>query len=212
MKNYIDVTYSKKEKPITSYPNQLAKYLMHRFHMEKGMKLLDNGCGRGDFLNAFSALGLETYGTDISNFCDRAVVVDLERDRLPFPDEYFDIVFTKSVIEHLMNCENYISEMKRVLKKGGRLILMAPDWKSQYKIFYEDPTHVHPYTVKSVERLLGMFEFVNSGAELFYQLPFIWRHPYVKKLDLFHGGVNQVYRNKIYRFFREKMILGWGLK
>lgn len=212
MNKYIEVAYSHKEKPISDYPKQLALYLKERFCLREGMRLLDNGCGRGDFLRAFSELGLEAYGTDISNVYDKVENVNLESEQLPFPDNYFDIVFSKSVIEHITNCEHYVGEMRRVLKRGGVLILMCPDWKSQYKIFYEDPTHVHPYCVKSIERLLAMQEFVNSGAELFYQLPIIWKYPLLKKLDLFKGSVNKVYKNKCYRFFREKMVLGWGYK
>ena len=212
MKNYVEVAYSKKEKPESTYPNQLASYLLERFHISEGMRILDNGCGRGDFLRAFSNLGLAAYGTDISDFCKEAVVVDLDQDCLPFSDGYFDIVFSKSVVEHLKNGEHYILEMKRVLKKGGVLILMTPDWKSQYKIFFEDPTHIHPYCVKSIGRLLEMCGFCNSGAELFYQLPVMWKYPYLKKFDVFKGSVNRVYKNKTYRFFREKMVLGWGYK
>lgn len=212
MKNYVEVAYSKKEKPVSSYPSQLANYLMERFHIQRGMKVLDNGCGRGDFLRAFSELGLDAYGTDISSFCDKSIVVDLECDSLPFPDNHFDVVFSKSVIEHLANSENYMSEMKRVLKPRGILILMVPDWKSQYKIFFEDPTHIHPYCVKSIERLFKMCDFKDSQAELFYQLPVIWKYPFLKKIDFFKGSVNKVYKNKVYRFFREKMVLGWGYK
>ena len=215
MKNYVEVAYSNREKPKTEYPTQLARYLMNRFHLTKGMKILDNGCGRGDFLNAFSEQGLEAHGTDLSSACTEAVVVDLERDSLPFPDDYFDAVFSKSVIEHLTSCENYMSEMRRVLKKDGWLILMAPDWKSQYKIFYEDPTHVHPYTVKSIERLLAMFEFREIEVEEFTQLPSTWNNVaiqtisrLVKKL----GPVDKVYKNKFFRFSRELMILGSGRK
>lgn len=212
MNNYIEVTYSENEKPQGTYPDQLVDYLVGRFHISKGMKILDNGCGRGDFLKAFSKLGLETYGTDISGFCKEARLVNLEVEELPFSDNYFDVVFSKSVIEHLTNGEYYMREMRRVLKMGGVLILMVPDWKSQYRIFYEDPTHIHPYCVKSIKRFLEMCEFKSSGSELFYQLPVMWKYPFLKKMDIFKGSVSRVYKNKSYRFFREKMVLGWGYK
>lgn len=167
------------------------------------------------FARLFIWGGLEAYGTDISSYCEQARIVDLNQDKLPFPDEYFDAVFSKSVIEHIDNVEHYMSEMKRVLKSGGRLILMAPDWESQYKIFYQDPTHIHPYTVKSFERLLNMFEFQDVESEKFVQLPSVWKSRWARlfsSLIRMAGPVKKIYRNKFIRFSRELMVLGSGVK
>lgn len=215
MENYVEVAYQEKEKPFGEYPLQLAEHLMQRYGLKKGMRILDNGCGRGEFLHAFSSLGMETYGTDISSYCKDAKVVDLNTDKLPFPDDYFDAVFSKSVIEHIENTEHYMSEMKRILKRGGVLILMVPDWETQYIIFYQDPTHIHPYTVKSMDRLLNMFEFRDIKAEKFIQLPSTWKNNAAracsKALRVF-GPVKKVYKNKFIRFSRELMVLGSGVK
>lgn len=119
MNKYVEVAYQEKEKPFGEYPLQLAKYLKERFHLSEGMRILDNGCGRGEFLHAFSSLGLEASGTDISDYCKAAKVVDLNCEPLPFPDDYFDAVFSKSVIEHIENTEHYMKEMRRVLRRGG---------------------------------------------------------------------------------------------
>lgn len=119
MNKYVETAYQEKEKPFGEYPLQLAEYLMERFGLKKGMRILDNGCGRGEFLHAFSSLGMEASGTDISDFCKQSKVVDLNHDMLPFPDNYFDAIFSKSVIEHIENTEHYMSEMRRVLKEGG---------------------------------------------------------------------------------------------
>lgn len=119
MNKYVEVAYQEKEKPFGEYPLQLAKYLVDRFGLKAGMRILDNGCGRGEFLHAFSTLGLEASGTDISSYCEQSKVVDLNHDALPFTDDYFDAVFTKSVIEHIENTEHYMNEMRRVLKPGG---------------------------------------------------------------------------------------------
>lgn len=215
MKNYVKVAYQEKEKPFGIYPLQLAAYLMRRYSLRKGMIILDNGCGRGEFLHAFSRLGMKVYGTDISDYCSNAKVIDLNEENLPFPDEYFNVVFSKSVIEHIDNIQHYMNEVYRVLKKGGLLILMVPDWETQYKIFYQDPTHIHPYTVKSIERLLKMFEFEEIEAEKFAQLPYTWNHAYMRMLSKIVrklGPVNRIYKNKFIRFSRELMVLGSGRK
>jgi ubiquinone/menaquinone biosynthesis C-methylase UbiE len=139
----------------------------------------------------------------------------LEYEKLPFEDNFFDIVFSKSVMEHLYRADHYLNEMHRVLKCGGRLILMVPDWKTQCRIFFNDPTHVHPYTKASVEKLLIMQGYAHIFVEYFHQLPVLWKHPeltvFVKLLGLM-GPVKKIHRNKFVRFSRELMILGTGIK
>lgn len=216
MKNYVETAYNLKEKPIGGkYPRQLAQYLIRRYEIKNDMKLLDNGCGRGEFLCAFKELGIDAYGTDISKYFKKVKILNFEEDRLPYEDEYFDVVFSKSVLEHITNYEHYMSEMKRVLKKGGRLILLVPDWETQYKIFYQDPTHVHPYTVCSIERLLKMMEFKRTEVEKFQQLPVVWNYRFLNAISgvlRLMGPVKKVYKNKFVRFSRELMVLGTGIK
>lgn len=215
MKNYVEVAYGEKEKPFGEYPLLLAAHLMHLYNLKKGMQILDNGCGRGEFLHAFSSLGMIAAGTDISSFCPETQIVDLDNEALPFPDDFFDAVFSKSVIEHIANTEHYIKEMRRVLKPGGVLILMAPDWETQYRIFYQDPTHIHPWTVKSIDRILNMFEFKHVRSEKFVQLPRVWNSKTangVSRIIRLAGPVKKIHKNKFIRFSRELMVLGSGRK
>jgi len=121
MKDYIKIVYNEHERPITKYPEQLTEYLFYRFKMKKGDKLLDNGCGRGDFLFGFAIQGLECYGTDISGYLKeidlkgvKFFLCDIEKEKLPFDDNFFDIVFTKSVIEHFYDPNNFMKECYRV--------------------------------------------------------------------------------------------------
>lgn len=93
MKNYNSTIYNEKERPVTSYPDELARYLLERFHIKTGSRILDNGCGRGDFYRGFAHCGMEVYGTDMEEvFDDVYSGINLEKDRLPFADNYFDHV------------------------------------------------------------------------------------------------------------------------
>lgn len=71
---------------------------------------------------------------------------------------------------------------------------MAPDWKSQYHIFYDDPTHIHPYTAASMKGLLNMCGFRDVAAERFTQLPKMWEdgHPLYKAASLCLRGLGSV--------------------
>ena len=141
--------------------------------------------------------------------------VDLEGDGIPFPNESMDVVFTKSVLEHIHRPNNILSECYRVLKPSGRIIAMVPDWKTCMYIYYDDFTHVQPYTVDALRDALKMFRFRAVESEAFYQLPVVWKHPWVKivcKMLQMLGPVKKVHKNKFYRFSRELIILASGIK
>jgi ubiquinone/menaquinone biosynthesis C-methylase UbiE len=220
---YVETIYDPSIKPVTTYPDKLADYIIERFKIPEGSRILDNGCGRGDFQQAFKRNKhvMESWGVDISDVACKQDAdycisgIDLERDRLPFEDNYFDAVFTKSVLEHIHKPDHYLSECRRVLKPGGRIIVMVPDWHTQMYIFYDDFSHVQPYTKLGVKDTLKVFGFHEAEAEVFYQLPSVWKYPSVKvicKILQLFGPVKKMSKNKFYRFSRELMILGVGTK
>lgn len=221
MANYLNVVYNQNVRPFTKYPSQLVSHLFNRFNMKKSDTLLDVGCGRGDFTKGFKDLGLEVSGIDfqksdlemLNNI--KVQYANIEKESFPFENEMFDFVFSKSVIEHLWNPEHFIKECCRVLKKDGRIIIMTPDWQSQRLIFYDDYTHRHPYTPTALKDLLKIYGFKEVSAEIFYQLPVLWKHPrlkiFSKFLQLF-GPVKRIYKNKFIRWSRELMVLGTGKK
>lgn len=221
MNNYIDITYNKKIKPYTNYPFELCSYLFHRFNMKKEHNLLDLGCGRGDFAKNFKNLGLNVFGLDREKNNSEMLrdikveKINIEKDEFPFNSDKFDFVFSKSVIEHLWDPDNFNKEIFRVLKPGGILILMTPDWMSQMNIFYNDFTHVHPYTKDSLEDMLKIYNFKNVKSELFYQLPILWKYPWLKifskSLQIF-GPPKKIYKNKFIRWSQELMLLAYGEK
>ncbi len=49
-RDYVEVVYNEQDRPLTTYPQQLAKYLFERFGLRGGDKLLDIGCGHREFL------------------------------------------------------------------------------------------------------------------------------------------------------------------
>ena len=199
-KGYLDVVYSEKRRPYTLYPSQLCKHLFDKYEMKEGQTLLDVGTGRGEFAEGFNMLGINVKGID--------------REDREFEENKDDIVFSKSVIEHVKTPDKFMQRMYKILKPGGRVIIMTPDWKSQMHIFYDDYTHVQPYTCTGLEDLLSISGFKDSKAELFYQLPILWKHPWLKvfskTLQIF--PVKKVTNSSFYRWLRELMILASGIK
>ena len=221
MTNYIDVVYDEKVRPYTGYPLELCKYLFNRFDMKEGNKLLDVGCGRGDFLKGFKDISLEVYGLDIEKSNTKILeglevrYSNLEKELFPFENQTFDVVFSKSVIEHLFNPDNFIKECHRVLKPGGRIIIMTPDWSSLMKIFFDDYTHRQPYTVTAIKDFLDIYGFKEVSSELFYQLPIVWKFPIIKIFSCILRQFIPVTTKSKIKFIRwslELMVLGTGIK
>jgi len=219
MADYLEVVYSEKERPYTGYPAELCLHLFKRFRMAPGMAFLEAGCGRGEFLKGFRDLGLDTRGVDISEKAPAlnpgipVKVSDIERDGIPYDDDSFDVVYSKSVLEHFRDPERYIGEANRVLKPGGMLITLVPDWESCYKIYFDDHTHRSPFSVVSLRDIYEMHGFADIEVFKFRQLPLVWKYPALNYLCSAVAPFVPV-RTKIkaLRWSRELMLVGYGVK
>lgn len=105
----------------------------------KNKTILDVGCGDGYF---GSILQRETnsavYGIDISSSAVKkaiekgikAKVCNLNTKKIPFASESFDICVCSEIIEHVLDPDELLNEINRVLKKGGLLIVTTPNLAS----------------------------------------------------------------------------------
>ena len=224
--NYLDTVYPDDLK--NSYTESLCAHLVNRFWKSKRCdSILDVGCGKGIQLGHFcDILSSKGFGIDNSPYKSKLFEIrscNFEVDSIPFKNNSFDIVFSKSVCEHVRNSDNFFSEIYRVLKPDGIFICMTPDWISQMKNFYDDFTHVHPFTVKSLSNCMKIHKFNVISVELFYQLPFVWTRPWLKLIlpiiallpDSLKWKTTDMINTKdrkIIRFSKEKMILAVGTK
>jgi len=218
---YIDVVYSSEKKPFSNYPSRLIKELVKKFKLNLNSSILELGCGRGEFLNEFTNLGMKGYGVDISgyakNFCKNAEIKisDITKEQLPYPDNHFDIVYSKSFIEHFYYPEIAFKEAYRVLKPSGLFINLTPEWKYIYRSFYDDYTHRTPFTKKSLQDIHLINGFKNVKVESFKQLPILWSDNFlIKNLFGFFSGVTRILvpeyfrlKFKWIRFSKEIMLL-----
>lgn len=106
--------------------------------LELGEKVLDLGCGNGRYFPLFREKSTDYFGTDNSE-----ALIKIAKDKypegefqvadalnLPFPDNYFDKIYSIAVLHHVPSEElrlDFLKEAKRVLKPGGSLILTV--WK-----------------------------------------------------------------------------------
>lgn len=179
-RDYVAVIYNETSRPLTDYPQKLSSYLFDRFHIQKGDKLIDIGCGRAEFLKGFIHKGVQGFGLDQSElakkYCPEAELkkADIENEGIPYPDNFFDVVYSKSVIEHFHYPERLVKEMFRVLKPGGLAITLCPSWEYNYRIYFEDFSHRTPFMLESLRDIQLIQGFENVKVEFFRQLPSTW--------------------------------------
>lgn len=230
MTNYLNTYYSEDKRPLSNYPELLAAHLVKKLNLDSTSTLLDVGCGRGDLLKSFKKIGMNVQGTDLDpeslNLCSPLPVFlnDIEKEPLPFDDNSIEIIFSKSVIEHLHKPEFLVTEAYRVLKPGGRIIIMCPSWVHMgWGPFYQDHTHVTPFTKPSLRDIIRLAGFSHVQVFHFTQLPAVWRAPFLKvfceivrKLPIPYSPQNDIkYPNSINKFIRfsnEIMLLSSGVK
>jgi SAM-dependent methyltransferase len=111
--------------------------------LERGLEVLDVGCGPGTITQGIAEHVLPGRVTAIDR--DPAHVAHASRlaegreqtnlrfvagsvYELPFPDASFDLVFSHALFEHLSNSRGALAEMRRVLRPGGLIALSSPDW------------------------------------------------------------------------------------
>jgi len=176
--------------------SKLVEYISRlvRRHSVK-CKILDVGCGDGHLLEKFAGTH-DCYGVDISETLLTIAIkrgikthhIDLEKEKLPFLSNFFDIVVCSEVIEHIINTDNLLTELNRVLKNKGYMILTFPninqpiswiiqilfDLPPMYSARYKSP-HVKDYTLKIVKKILSDFGFKIENVTGTYIYPFRWK-------------------------------------
>jgi ubiquinone/menaquinone biosynthesis C-methylase UbiE len=219
-KDYLNVSYSAQRTPFTDYPSKLALHLFQKFKFDTTITVLEVGAGRCEVLKGFKDLGLNCIAADISLVCKEYAdnlgidFVLLKNDnKLPFENNSIEIIYTKSLIEHIFDPTALITEFVRVLKPGGKLLCLTPDWESNMKIFYDDVTHVKPFTHLSIEQLFEMGGLKNISTEILRQLPSVWSSKSIEVISkIIKPFVHRRAKTKFLRWSRELMLIGYGEK
>ena len=148
--------------------------------------VLDIGCAEGTYLKRVSLMrpDLKLIGLDIDCYLevierkqlDSFVIADCNV-QLPLPDESIDFVHCTHIIEHLQRPSMLLKEIRRVLKKEGQAYVEAPEAKRIFMPslglrgtanFYDDPTHIRPYTKEALRRLGLEAGFKEASITVFF--------------------------------------------
>lgn len=160
-----------------SYQSSAGDYLIYLFHLATydwagqyaaDARVLDFGTGTGYGAARMASVAASVVGVDVSHAAiayaqgrysagnlDFRRIAPVEEVPLPFADDSFDVVTSFQVIEHVPSAAAYLAEARRVLKPGGKMLVVTPDRTT--RLFPKQRPwnvwHVHEYTP---EELVGV--------------------------------------------------------
>jgi ubiquinone/menaquinone biosynthesis C-methylase UbiE len=165
-------------------------------HVSGGERVLDLGCGEGDFAAAAAQAGAaEVVGVDVAQAAvrrARARHPELRFEhvepggRLPLEDSSVDLVWCSEVLEHVLDTASLLSEARRVLRTGGLLLATTPahgrlrraglavsGWERHF-----DPrgADLRFYTARSLHEVLRDFGFEDVAVGRVGGPPLLRRH------------------------------------
>lgn len=170
------------------------------------VKILDIGCGVGDFLNYAKEKGCEITGIEPSDDARKIAEKKLNTKLLSpaelenLPDNSFDVITMWHVLEHVADLKTEIHHLQRLLKKDGRLILALPNYKSYDAEYYKDkwaaydvPRHLNHFSKTSIENIFKETQFQLTDIK-----PLKWDSFYISMLsEQYLGNSNSFIKGAI---------------
>lgn len=149
-------------------------------------RLLDIGCGSGHFLkyvkekkNRWICYGVEP-NEKLLKYASSHNGIEVKKGfitKIPYPDEYFDVITCNDVLEHSIELNRNIIEIRRVLKKNGIILIQSPNFQSLMRIitgnkwdWWSIPDHVlhfspeflNSYLIKNGFKVLEKYTYEDS--------------------------------------------------
>lgn len=143
---------------------------------QKGMRILDIGCGTGNYSLKLKALGCNVIGVDVSEKMLSVFKAKIEQNKydidlhllqsniLPFEDESFDAIISVTAAEFMDNLPESINEMFRVVKQNCPIVIGTLHKNSKWGEMYESE-YFKTNTVFKHAHLLEKSDFKNHHAQ-----------------------------------------------
>ncbi len=184
---------------------------------KRDIKILDWGCGKGDLVKFLNDHGYDCYGLEIDSNKKIKNQINLNINQnlnnkisyitddnfTKFQSDYFDMVITNQVIEHMSNKNRFIDELNRILKKGGVSYNILPAKYRVVEVHLNMPfVHWLPKNIfrKYLIIFFNFFKF-NHWVEC-KNLPFLQQVQYYYEYSLkktFYSSASSLFNN-----FRKK--------
>ena len=151
---------------IRNYTIRKKLELLKSFNSE-GKDLLDIGAGTGDFLLACKNDGWAIQGVEPNKKANMVAEdktgIKISVEITEILNRKFDLITMWHVLEHVPDLNFYISNLKKLLKANGTLVIAVPNYKSFDAIYYKEnwaaydvPRHLWHFSQKAIKRLFKL--------------------------------------------------------
>ncbi len=173
--------------------NEVQKFLNNI----ENKKILDFGCGDSRYKelidNSNNYIGIDVIDSGHPDYNKKHDLI-WDKKKLPFEDNFFDLILMTEVLEHVDNVETTLKELHRVLNINGSMLITVPFlWKE-----HEKPYDFQRYTSFGLKNL-----FIKNGFEIISQRKLVEKKMAI--LELINSEFNAIKvsdlkRNKYFFF------------
>ncbi|WP_108507844.1 class I SAM-dependent methyltransferase [Polynucleobacter acidiphobus] len=176
-----------------NYGERIIQNYAKELYQSDSLKVIDLGCGEGRDLKIFREIAgqanTELYGINFMPVDGVEISdIDLEFERLPYQDNFFDVSICNQVFEHLKNWLWVLHEQVRVTRIGGHLIVGIPNMAAfhcrlqlltgiQPSCVKADDAHVRGFTLQEFKRIIdgigGLQIRSIDGANMYGAPPYL---------------------------------------
>lgn len=161
-----------------------GKYKVIKKRIHSG-RILDYGCGEGEFLNYCKKQGWNCVGVEINENArkialEKGLKVETPERFYSFEEEQFDVITLWHVLEHVYDLNKFIEQAKKSLKRDGFAVIALPNFNSydaqyykKYWAAYDVPRHLWHFSQQNIETFMldhgfKMVEKIGMKYDSFY--------------------------------------------
>ena len=154
-------------------------------------KVLDIGCGVGDFIHTAEEKGWEGLGVEPSEEAKAIASTRIKGNIInseeieKLPNESFDLITMWHVLEHVDDLKWQVAQLQRLIKPNGRIVIAVPNYKSYDGQYYKEhwaaydvPRHLNHFNRQTITKI-----FKTKGLELKKTDKLIWDAYYISYMS-----------------------------